>query len=319
MKRIAIITSGGDAPGMNTALRSVVRKAINHKLEVYGIQRGYVGLLKEQIIPLDSRSVGGILNQGGTVLKTGRCSEIRTEKGIKKAVSILKKFKIEGLVAIGGDGSMRAAERISRHGICAVSIPASIDNDVYGTDETVGFDTAIDTAIDAVDKIRDTAASHERIFIVEVMGREHGFLAIAIGIAAGAEFVIIPEIKYDIKKICNELKNQVKKGKTSIIIIHAEGSGDVYDFAEKIQKAINMEVRVSSLGYIQRGGSPSARSRVLATLFGAHAVKLLRQGKNNRLVALRQGRVTDVPYSQVKGKEKKPDKDLYNLVKHLAI
>ncbi|MCB4791308.1 MAG: 6-phosphofructokinase [Elusimicrobia bacterium] len=319
MKRVAVITSGGDAPGMNTAIRAVVREAIYTGFDVLGIQHGYAGLLENQIIPLNTRSVSGIVNLGGTMLKTSRCQAIKTEAGIIKAVEILKSHCIDGIIGIGGDGSLCALERISRHGINGISIPASIDNDVFGTDETIGFDTATDTAIDAIDKIRDTAQSHERIFIVEVMGREHGFLALQIGIAAGAEFVLVPEIKYNIKKVCEELKKEVKKGKTSIIIIFAEGVGDPFVFSKEVQKATNLEVRVTALGYIQRGGSPSARSRVLASLFGSHAVKIFEKGKKNRLVVLKNGRISDVPYSQVIGKEKKINMELYGLIRHLAV
>jgi 6-phosphofructokinase 1 len=319
MKKLAVITSGGDAPGMNAAIRAVVREAIFRKIEVVGIQRGYQGLLENSIIPLNSRSVSGIINLGGTILKTARCKEIKTDKGIVKAVEVLKAHCIDGVIGIGGDGSLAALEKISRHGIAGISIPASIDNDIYGTDETIGYSTATDTAVYAIDKIRDTAASHDRMFIVEVMGREHGFLAIDIAVAAGAEFVLVPEIKYDINKFCTELKQEVTKGKTSIIIIFAEGVGNPFVLSKAIEKCTNREVRISALGYIQRGGSPSARSRVLASFFAEHAVKLFDSGKKNRLVVLKNGKIADMPYSEVKGKEKKIDMDLYKLIRHLAI
>lgn len=319
MKRIAVITSGGDAPGMNAALRAVVRAAIFNGLEVFGIQRGYKGLLDDQLIKLTLRSVSGIINRGGTILKTGRCPEMRTAAGLKKAVTNLKKRGIEGIVGIGGDGSLKAAMAISRHGIPAVSIPASIDNDVYGTDETIGFDTAMDTAVEAIDKIRDTAASHERVFIVAVMGREHGFLALSIGLASGAEFILIPEVKLKIENICSQVKGEYKKGKTSIIIVFAEGVGNPYDYAKTINKSTGLEVRVSSLGYIQRGGSPQARSRILACLFGSHAVKLLMKKKTNRLVVFKNGKVSDIPFSMVLNNEKKIDMSLYKLAMELSI
>ena len=319
MKKLAVITSGGDAPGMNAAIRAVVREAIYRNIEVVGIQRGYQGLLENSIIPLNSRSVSGIINFGGTILKTARCQEIKTDKGIIKAVEILKAHCVDGVIGIGGDGSLAALEKISRHGITGISIPASIDNDIYGTDETIGFSTATDTAVYAIDKIRDTAASHDRIFIVEVMGREHGFLAIDIAVASGAEFVLIPEIKHDVNKICSELKKEVTKGKTSIIIIFAEGAGKPHLFAKAIEKTVKREVRISSLGYIQRGGAPSARSRVLASFFAEHAVKLFDSGKKNRLVVLKNGKIADMPYAEVKGREKKVDINLYKLIRHFAI
>ncbi|MFH1367509.1 MAG: 6-phosphofructokinase [Elusimicrobiota bacterium] len=319
MKRIAVITSGGDAPGMNAAVRAVVREAIYSGLEVLGVQRGYKGLLENQLIRLSLRSVSGIINRGGTILKTGRCPEMKTAAGLKKAVKNLKNNGIEGLVGIGGDGSLKAAMAISNHGIPAVSIPASIDNDVYGTDETIGFDTAMDTAVEAIDKIRDTAASHERIFIVEVMGREHGFLALSIGLASGAEFILIPEVKYNTEKICAQLKRDYHKGKTSVIIVFAEGVGNPYELAEKINKRIGIDVRVSSLGYIQRGGTPQARSRILACMYGAHAVKLLLKKKTNRLVVLKDGKVTDIPFSMVLNNEKKINMSLYKLAMELSI
>jgi 6-phosphofructokinase 1 len=230
----------------------------------------------------------------------------------------LKNNGIEGLIVIGGDGSMAAGEKICAKGIPVICIPASIDNDVYGTDETIGFDTAVNTAIDAIDKIRDTAISHERVFIVEVMGREHGFLALEIGAAAGAEYVIMPEVKYSPEQICRDLGLQHKKGKTSIIIIFAEGAGNPYEFAKKLKCSMDMEIRVSSLGYIQRGGSPSARSRVRARRFGVRAVELLCQGKKNRLVAIQNNKITDVPFSVVKNGEKKIDKKFCEMVKRLS-
>lgn len=319
LRRIAVITSGGDAPGMNAAIRAVVREAVYNKLEVYGIQRGYKGLLEGQMIPLTPRSVSGIINRGGTMLKTGRCPEMKTKAGLAKAVRNLKNKGIDALVGIGGDGSLKAATAISRHGIRAVAVPASIDNDVYGTEETIGFDTAIDTAVEAIDKIRDTADSHERVFIVEVMGREHGFLALSIGLASGAEIIMLPEIKYDTDKVCAEIKAEHAKGKTSMIIVFAEGAGDPGSLGKKITACTGLDVRISNLGYIQRGGSPHARSRVLACLFGGYAVKLLLKGKTNRVVVLKNGKVSDIPFTSVIGKEKKIDTAMYKLAMELSI
>jgi 6-phosphofructokinase 1 len=316
MKRIGIITPGGDAPGMNACLRSLVRIGVNSGYELYGIKRGYSGLLEEDIIRLDSRSVSGIINRGGTILKSARCKEIRNEKGIIKAGKILKKKGIDWLVVIGGDGSLTAGTLISKKcGIPMTGIPASIDNDVNGTDETIGFDTAIDTAIEAVDKIRDTATSFDRIFVIEVMGREHGFLAINVAAATGAEFVVLPERKYNLNDICRELMHDKSHGKNSGIIIFAEGAGDSRLFAQEIQKRTGLEVRVSSLGYIQRGGSPSARSRILGAQFAMQAIKLINRGLRNRLVVLKGGKICDVPLRKTAGTEKSFDLAMYKLIK----
>ncbi|MFC1500906.1 6-phosphofructokinase [Elusimicrobiota bacterium] len=319
IKKIAIVTSGGDAPGMNAAIRSVVRESIYRGIEIIGIQRGFIGLLDNQFADLNLRSVSGIINKGGTFLKTGRCAEIRTAKGMAKAVNTLKSLKIDGLIVIGGDGSLRAGSGITQGGIPVVCIPGSIDNDIYGTDETIGFDTALDTAVEAIDKIRDTASSHDRVFIVEVMGREHGHLPLAVGVASGAEYILVPEVKFSVDKLCSQLQAERKKGKTSLIIVFAEGAGNPYKLAEQIKTNIKSEVRVSSLGYIQRGGRPSGRSRILASRFGVHAVKTLLEGRENRLVVIQKGNITDVPISSVVDKEKIFDINLYEMAKQLAI
>ena len=318
IKKIAVITSGGDAPGMNAAIRAVVRKAIYSGLEVVGIHRGFCGLLENEYSRMNLRSVSGIINRGGTILRTVRCPEVRTAAGLKKALKALKGMKIDGLVIIGGDGSLAAGYSLSRCGIAVVNIPASIDNDIYGTDETIGFDTALDTAVDAIDKIRDTATSHERVFIVEVMGREHGFLALSIGVASGAEFILIPEIKTDPGKICDQLKKARHKGKTSLVMVFAEGAGNPREFAEKIQKSTGYETRVSSLGYIQRGGSPSGRSRILASQFGSLAVDLLLSGRKNRLVVKTKGCISDIPIQTAIKNKKHIDLSLHKIAKELA-
>jgi 6-phosphofructokinase 1 len=318
MKKIAIITSGGDAPGMNAAIRAVVRRAIFGGLEVIGIHRGFCGLIDGEYSKMHLRSVSGIINHGGTILKTVRCPEIRSAAGLRKAVAVLKQLNIEGLVVIGGDGSLAAGNAISKHGIAVVNIPASIDNDIYGSDETIGFDTALNTAVEAIDKIRDTAASHERVFIVEVMGREHGFLALGIGVASGAEFVIIPEIKTDLNKMCEQLNKARSKGKTSLLMVFAEGAGNSRELADKIQKCTGFETRVSSLGYIQRGGNPSGRSRILASQFGTRAVELLLSGKRNRLVVKKNGMISDIPIEKAINGDKKIDMQFYTMAKELA-
>jgi 6-phosphofructokinase 1 len=318
MKKIGVITSGGDAPGMNATVRSVVRSAIYAGCEVIGIHRGFRGLLDDQFSHLNLRSVSGIIKNGGTMLKTGRCPEMKTATGMNRALATLHQLKIEGLVVIGGDGSLAAGNAISQRGIPTICIPGSIDNDIYGTDETVGFDTALNTAVEAIDKIRDTASSHERVFIVEVMGREHGFLALAVGLAAGVEFILIPEIKIKTDRLCAELKEEHRRGKTSVIVVFAEGVGNPFDLAQKITRCSSLEVRVSSLGYIQRGGTPSARSRILASNFGAHAVNLLLQGKKNRLVVLSRGSITDIPISLAASHEKPIDRHTHELARRLA-
>jgi 6-phosphofructokinase 1 len=253
------------------------------------------------------------------MLKTGRCPEMRTAAGMNRAVRTLKQLAIEGLVVIGGDGSLHAADRISRHGIPVICIPGSIDNDIYGTDETIGYDTAVNTAVEAIDKIRDTATSHERIFIVEIMGREHGFLTLSVGLAAGVEFILIPEVKYNVPRLCAELKKEHNRGKSSVIIAFAEGAGNSFELGEKITESTHLEVRVSSLGYIQRGGAPSARSRLLASQFGAYAIDLLARGAKNRLVVLHNGRIADLSVTEAAGREKKLDSGLYELSMQLAI
>lgn len=319
MSKIAIITPGGDAPGMNACIRAIVRAGISEGMEIFGIYYGYSGLLREEIYPLALRSVSGIVHRGGTILKSSRCQEIKTTKGINKAVAIFKKHEIDYLVIIGGDGSLRAGEKIARHGIPVIGIPASIDNDIYGTDESIGFDTAIDTAVEAIDKIRDTAISFERVFIVEVMGREHGFLALAIGLASGAEFILIPEIKFNISKICQRLRKGKEIGKTSWLIIYAEGCGDPHILAKKINQRTKLETRVSSLGYIQRGGRPYARSRILASQFGAFAIKLITKKIKNQVVVLRNGKIKSIPLSLVVKREKSIDASTLKLADKLAI
>ena len=316
MKKIAIITPGGDAPGINAAIRAVVRAGLKHGFEIYGIYRGYQGLLEKDIKQLNSRSVSGIIYQGGTILKSSRCEKIKTQEGLKQAIDILKEFKFDYLVVIGGDGSIKAASKISEH-VPVVCIPASIDNDVFGSDETIGFDTAIDTAVSAIDKIRDTATSFERVFVVEVMGREHGHLALAVAVASGAEVVIIPEIKYDLDKTAKKLLEDKQKGKTSEIIIFAEGADDVKTFAIKLETKINIPVRVSSLGYIQRGGSPSARSRILASLFGEYAVELISKNIKNKVVVIKNNKIQHIDIKTAVTNEKPIDRKLLELIEEL--
>ena len=308
MKKIGVVTAGGDAPGMNAAIRSVVRSALHNNLEVIGFERGYLGIIEEQYRPMGPRSVSGIINLGGTILKTSRCEEIRTPEGLKKAAESLKSKGVEGLVTIGGDGTFRGAiELYKASGIPMVGIPATIDNDVAGTETTIGFDTAVNTALSAIDKIRDTATSHERIFVVEVMGRTRGFLALEVGLAGGAEIILVPEIKLNIEEMCEKLQRDRKEGKISEIIVMAEGVGNSNEIANSITQKTGYLVRLTALGYIQRGGTPTAQSRVLASEFGNHAVDLLLDGEKKKMVAVREGRISSVDLDDTMRKTKRLD------------
>jgi 6-phosphofructokinase 1 len=323
-KKIAVMTTGGDACGMNAAIRAVVRTAISCGMEVYGVEEGLHGLLNDKFIPMDLSSVGGIINRGGTILKTVRSKEFHDRRTRNAAYRNLENRKIDGLISIGGDGSRKGIYTITREtGISSVFIPASIDNDVYGTDITIGFDTAVNVALDAVDKIRDTAASHERIFIVEVMGREHGFLALEVGLTGGAEIILIPELKkeLEIKKMAAVLNSGIKRGKKSSIIIMAEGVGPSQEMAEKIEKATGMETRLTVLGYIQRGGTPTAYSRKLGLVFGHDAVMImegLKRGES-RMVGISLGTVKVHNLKDVVNRQKKIDMKLYNMNSVLAL
>lgn len=295
MKKIGVVTAGGDAPGMNAAIRSVVRSAIHSQFEVIGFERGYEGIIEGQAKPMGPRSVSGIVNLGGTILKTSRCEEIRTPEGLEKAAESLKDIGIEALVTIGGDGTFRGASELYKaSGISMIGIPATIDNDVAGTDTTIGFDTAVNTALSAIDKIRDTSMSHERIFVVEVMGRTRGFLALEVGLAGGAEIILVPEIKPNLDKICERLQSDRKEGKRSEIIVMAEGAGNSNEIVNYIIQKTEYLVRLTTLGYIQRGGTPTAESRILASEFGYHAINLLLEDEKKRMVAVQKGRITSV-------------------------
>jgi 6-phosphofructokinase 1 len=292
MRRIGVVTSGGDAPGMNAAIRAVTRIAFSKKHQVYGFLRGWEGLIQNSFKALTPRSVGGIIQLGGTILHTSRCPEFETNKGTRKAAETLASNKIDSLVVIGGNGSFKGASTLSKETeALIVGVPASIDNDVFGTDETIGFDTAVNTAVTEIDKIRDTAVSHERIFIVEVMGRRRGFIAATVGLTVGAEIILVPEVEIKKEKILERLKENSAKGKKSAIIVAAEGIGDTRKLGTDIVAETGSEVRLSVLGYAQRGGSPTARSRLLANLFAEKAVDLLVEDKGNMIVALRKGEI----------------------------
>jgi len=319
VKTVGVLTSGGDAPGINAAIRGVVRLANSKGFEVLGFERGWEGLLTNRFRPLTSRSVSGIIHQGGTILHTARCPEFKKAEKVAKAAETLSSHSVEGLVVIGGDGSLRGALELSKKtDALVVGIPASIDNDIFGTDETIGFDTAVNTAVDEIDKIRDTADSFDRIFIVEVMGRTRGFLALTVGLAAGAEMILVPEVKYEIEKIYRTFQEAKEKGKKSAIIVAAEGIGDTRLLADELKKATGVEVRLSVLGYTQRGGNPSARSRLLASLFAEEALELLSTGQGSQATALQGGKITSISLEQSCKTEKPLELNLMNLAKKLS-
>jgi 6-phosphofructokinase 1 len=321
MKRIGVVTAGGDAPGMNAAIRSVVRTATYRGLEAMGIERGYAGLIEGMVRPLDMRSVGGIINRGGTFLKTARCEEIKTAPGIERAAESLRAHSIDALVVIGGDGSFRGASDIHRaSGVPVVGIPATIDNDIYGTDTTIGFDTAVNTALFSIDRIRDTATSHDRVFIVEVMGRKRGFLALAAGLAAGAEFILLPEVEYDIESIGRRLCENRHKGKTSEIVVKAEGAGDSMKLAEELRRKTDCDVRLTILGHTLRGGAPTADSRILANQMGAYAVDLLLKGERKRMVGtVGEEALASIDLDDSWRKRKELDLEMYRLAEILSL
>jgi len=319
MKRIAVLTTGGDAPGMNPAIRSVVRYGINQKLEVMGVFRGWWGLINEELKLLNQRSVSGIIGQGGTILKTARCAEFRTAEGQSRAYETIKKNNIDGLVVIGGNGSFAACHEFhKKYNIPAVGIAASIDNDVNGIDYTIGTDTAVNTALDAIDKIRDTATSMERIFVVEVMGRESGFIALTVALAGGCEEVIIPERELDLNAVCHDIVRGNLIGKMSWIIVLAEGVGRAHDIARQITDITGLETRTIVLGHVQRGGRPTAVSRDLALNLGKAAVDCLIAGKKNIALGLTAGKIVEINFETAIKKKELKIADFYKLVKILT-
>ena len=323
--RLGLATTGGDAPGMNAAVRAVVRTAVNKNIEILGFERGYAGILANDYDILDARKVGGIMHLGGTFLKTSRAELMKSDEGITKASEILKKNELDGLIVIGGDGSFKAASRIHKESqIPVIGIPATIDNDLMGTDTTIGFDTAINTALDAVDKIRDTATSHERVFIVEVMGRNRGFLALAVGLASGAEIILIPEIGCNPETVCTKLVESHGKGKKSGIIIIAEGLADCLSRAglnlkDIIEEKLNFEVRITRLGHMQRGGKPTAFSRMLACKMGAASIEFLLSGRKRDMTAIQGREVVPIDLDYICTTEKLIDRQLYEQALALSI
>lgn len=295
VKRIGVLTSGGDAPGMNACVRSVVRTALFHGIECYGIRRGYNGLINGDIIRLDEKNIAHTINRGGTILYTARSKEFMTEDGQRKAVSTCKFLGLDSVIAIGGDGTFRGAKALSQYGINVICIPATIDNDISCTNYSIGFDTAANTAIDCIDRLRDTMQSHERCSIVEVMGRNAGFLAMYVGLAVGATAVLVPEKEIDFQKdVVEKIRRARLNGFTHYMIVVAEGAGSAAKIAEQIKEALDLDPRVTVLGHIQRGGTPTGRDRVNATKMGFLAVELLREGKTNRVVCTDNGSFTDV-------------------------
>lgn len=319
MKTIGVLTSGGDAPGMNAAIRAVVRTAIYKGMKVYGIRRGYSGLVNGDIHEMNVTSVGEILHRGGTILNTARSEFFNTEEGLKKAVSMINIFGIEGLVVIGGDGSFRGARDLSELGVPTIGVPGTIDNDIACTDMTIGFDTAINTVLDAINKIRDTVSSHERTNIVEVMGRRAGDIAVYTGLAGGAEGIMIPEMPLDIDKLCRRIIEGRNRGKSSSIIILAEGAGKALEIEKIIEEKTGMDTRATVLGYIQRGGSPTAADIILASRMGNYAVKLLEKDIGNRVVSIRNNKIVDDDINEALAMENKFNKELYELAQVLSI
>ncbi|WP_339228370.1 6-phosphofructokinase [Oceanobacillus sp. FSL K6-2867] len=319
MKKIGVLTSGGDAPGMNAAIRAVVRKAIYHDLEVYGIKNGYQGLMEGNIEQMTLGSVGDIIQRGGTILFSARSEEFKTEEGQMRGIEQLKKFGIEGLIVIGGDGSFRGAQKLTEKGFPCIGVPGTIDNDISGTDFTIGFDTSLNTIIEAVDKVRDTATSHERTYIIEVMGRDAGDLALWAGLAGGAESILIPEKKEDFEEIVDRLKRGHDRGKKHSIILMAEGVGSGIEFGERIQETTQLETRVTVLGYIQRGGTPTATDRVLASRLGAKAVELLMDNQGGKMVGIQNNNLVSYPFDEIFSKNHTINEEMYNLSKELSI
>ncbi len=319
MKTIGILTSGGDAPGMNAAVRAVVRTAIANGMTVKGIMRGYNGLIENDIVDLNARSVSDIIGRGGTMLYTARSPRFREEEGILEGVKTCKEHGIEGVVVIGGDGSFRGARDLSLHGIPCIGIPGTIDNDIACTEYTVGFDTAMNTAMEMVDKIRDTSQSHDRCSIVEVMGRNAGHLALQCGVAVGAASIVVPEVPITMDEIVEKIRRMQKTGKRHFIIVVAEGVGKVDEMAKHIESATGIVTRATVLGHVQRGGNPTVRDRVVATQLGHAAVELLREGKGNRVVGIKDNKVVDYDIYEALNMTKDLDMEMYNIANITSI
>lgn len=320
MKSIAVLTSGGDAPGMNPAVRAVVRTACQRGIKVYGVDRGYTGLINGDIHEMNLRSVSDIITRGGTILYSARCPEFKTEEGLQKAVATCKKFGIDGMVIIGGDGSFRGARDLSLRGIPCIGLPGTIDNDISCTDYTIGYDTCLNTIVQMVDRIRDTSESHDRCTVVEVMGRGAGYLALEAGIAVGATSIIVPEVEYDIERdVIARIREFQKTGKKHFVVIVAEGVGGTAEIAKKIEAETGVESRATILGHVQRGGSPTARDRIMASQMGSRAVGLLTQGIGNRVIGIRDNKIVDFDIFEALKMTKTIDMKDYELAHEISI
>lgn len=318
MKKIAVLTSGGDAPGMNAAVRAVVRMALHSGLEVMGVKRGYAGLINGELFKMDRTSVSDIIHRGGTILRTARCEEFRTEEGRKKAANILKAYGVDALVVIGGDGSFTGAKLLSKLGVKTIGLPGTIDNDLAYTDYTIGFDTALNTVVDAINKLRDTSTSHERVSVIEVMGRHCGDLALYAGIAGGAEAIVVPEREFDRDELCRTILEGKTTGKMHNLVMLAEGVGGADELAKYIEEVTGLETRATILGHIQRGGSPSVFDVVLASKMGAKAIELLLEGKTSRVVGIKENQIMDVDIDEALAMERKFDDELFGIATALS-
>lgn len=320
MRKIGVLTSGGDSPGMNAAIRAVVRSAIYHDIKVVGIKKGYEGLINGDIEDMNLSSVADIIHRGGTMLRTARSEEFKTERGFQKALNVISIFGIEGIVVIGGDGSFRGAEKLSQAGIKTIGLPGTIDNDLAYTDFTIGFDTAVNTVVNAISNIRDTSTSHGRANIIEVMGRHCGDIALYAGLAGGAESIIVPEVPFSIDDICKRLIQGRNRGKLHSIIILAEGVlEDSHEFAKQIEEKTGIETKLTILGHIQRGGSPTAFDRILASRMGGRAVELMMEDKTSRVLGIKGNEIIDMDISEALSLKKEINKNIYELAKILSI
>lgn len=319
MKKIGVLTSGGDAPGMNAAIRAVVRTAISKGMQVFGINRGYNGLINGDVYEMNTRSVSSIIQRGGTLLYTARCPEFRTEEGLQKAKKTCEELGLEGIVVIGGDGSFRGAADLSERGILCVGLPGTIDNDIACTEYTIGYDTAMNTVVEMVDKLRDTCHSHDRCCVVEVMGRNAGHIALNTGVACGATFVLVPELPYDLDEVAKKMLETKKTGKQNFIVIVAEGIGHSELIAKTLEAKTGIEARVTILGHVQRGGSPTLRDRVVASEMGYYAVELLENDIGNRVVGMQQGKIVDFDIQEALSMKKPFDEKLYQISNTISI
>ena len=320
IQKLAVLTSGGDAPGMNAAIRAVVRTALGEGIDIYGVYRGYNGLIDGDMGKMNLRSVSDIIHRGGTMLYTARSKEFQTEEGMQKAVKTCRDKGIGGVVVIGGDGSFRGAQDLTRHGMPCVGIPGTIDNDISCCEHTIGYDTALNTCMEMIDKVRDTAQSHDRCSVIEVMGRRAGYLALNAGIAAGATSILVPEVEFDFQRdILDRIAATSRTGKKHFIIVVAEGIGHADEIAKRIEKETGIESRATILGHVQRGGSPTVRDRVLASEMGYHAVQLLLHGKSNRIVTIKSDKITDYDIEEALQMKKPFDRDLYEMAHKISI